>query len=261
MSTIQNFVLTARWYEIILAGWCFFGGIYFLFGAVTTVLTRWLMPALGRGGRLDPRPVAAGQLKREIGLSVCSALLFGAGMVFPWGLLQLGWARLAVEPSWWRVVLEILVLVVWNEVHFYANHWLLHTRWLRRFHNPHHRSVVTTPWATYSFHPVEAVMLGNVILLPMVVHDFSFAALFSVPLFSLLFNCIGHSNYDFLPDFHRDRWWLNGARRHHLHHACFTGNYGFMFPFMDRLCGTALPPEAAESRIARDLNRRLADAG
>lgn len=252
---MQAFLLESRWYEIILGGWLFFGFIYLSFGALTWLLTRHVLPRLGHGGRLDPRPVPQGQLRRELLLSASSVLLFGAGMVFPWGLLQLGWARLAVDPPGWRIVLEILALVIWNEIHFYANHWLLHTRWLRRFHLPHHRSIVTTPWATYSFHPVEAAMLGNIILLPMVVHDFSFAALLAAPLFSLLFNCIGHSNYDFLPDAHHDRWWLNGARRHHLHHACFHGNYGFMFPFMDRLFGTALPPQAAAARIARDLAR------
>lgn len=257
---MQAFLLESRWYEIILAGWGFFGAIYLSFGALTWLLTRRILPALGHGGQLDPRQLGPGQLRRELLLSASSVLLFGAGMILPWGLLQLGWAQLAVAPSWWRIVLEILVLVVWNEVHFYANHWLLHTRWLRRFHLPHHRSIVTTPWATYSFHPLEAAMLGNIIILPMLVHDFAFAALLSAPLFSLLFNCIGHSNYDFLPDAHRDRWWLNGARRHHLHHACFNGNYGFMFPFMDRLFGTALPPDAAHARIARDLARRAGRA-
>lgn len=252
---MQAFVLESRWYEIILAGWLFFGGIYLFFGALTTLLTRWLLPAIGYGRRLDPRPLAAGQLRREWLQSASSVLLYGGGMVLPWGLLQLGWAKLAVDPPWWRIAAEMLVLVMWNEVHFYANHWLLHTRWLRRFHLPHHRSVVTTPWATYSFHPVEAAMLGNVMLLPMLVHDFSFAALLALPLFSLTFNSVGHSNYDFLPDFDRDRWWLNGARRHHLHHACFHGNYSFMLPFMDRLCGTALPPDAANDRITLDLAR------
>ena len=95
-------------------------------------------------------------------------------------------------------------------------------------------------------------MLGNVILLPMLVYDFHFYSLMSVPIFSIVFNNIGHSNYDFLPDFHQDRWWLNGARRHHLHHACYQGNYGFMFPFMDRLLKTALAPNAADVRIQRN---------
>ena len=80
------------------------------------------------------------------------------------------------------------VLLVWNDIHFYANHRLLHTRWLRRFHAQHHRSLVTTPFSTYSFHPLEAALLGNVILLPMLLHDFSFAALLSLPVMSLLLN-------------------------------------------------------------------------
>ena len=246
---LQEFLLTAPWYAIIIAGWGFFTLIYLSFGTFNWLLTHYLMPHLRHGGVLDPRPITPGQLRRELGLSALTITLFGVGMVVPWGLLQLGWSRFAVAPSSMRILIEILALLVWNEIHFYANHWLLHSRWLRRFHVPHHRSIVTTPWATYAIHPVEALMLGNVLIIPMLVHDFSFAALLATPLISLLFNSIGHSNYDFLPDADRDRWWLNGARRHHLHHACYHGNYGFMFPFMDRLFGTELPPEAADKRL------------
>jgi Delta7-sterol 5-desaturase len=138
-------------------------------------------------------------------------------------------------------------LVVWNEAHFYVCHRALHLPALRRFHLPHHRSIVTTPWATYAFHPIEALMLGSVLLIPMLLHDFSFAALIATPLFSLLFNNIGHSNYDFLPGAAKDRWWLNGARRHHQHHVSYHGNYGFMFPFIDRWLGTALPIDKAHA--------------
>jgi lathosterol oxidase len=182
-------------------------------------------------------------------------LIFGSGLLFPWWLLLFGWATLANNPGTWRIIAEIFLLLVWNEIHFYINHRLLHTAMLKRFHLPHHRSVVTTPWASYCFHPVEAVMLGNVILLPMVVAEMSLIALIALPIFSIVFNNIGHSNYDFLPDAKRDRWWLNGARRHHLHHACYQGNFGFMFPFMDRLFNTELDPAAADKKIAHGLGR------
>ena len=236
--------------QVMLWGLAFFGGIYFLFGGITWVLTRYLLPALGLGQILDPRPLATGQLQREISLSAVSILIFGVGMIFPWGLVQLGWATLAPNPSATRIVLEILVLVAWNDVHFWINHRLLHTRWLRRFHLPHHRSVVVTPFATYAFHPIEALMLGNVILLPMIVHDFSFWSLASVPLFSLFFNCVGHANYDFFPGVSYAHWFA-ASRRHHLHHACYHGNYGFQFTFMDRLFRTRLTADAAKPHIAR----------
>ena len=235
-------------------GWglAFFGSIYVVFGCATWLLTQHILPGLGRGATLDPRPLPRGQLRRELGLSLVSILIFGTGMIFPWGLLQLGWAQLTPHASATRIVLEILALVIWNDVHFWINHRLLHTRWLKRFHVPHHRSVVTTPFATYAFHPVEAIMLGNVILLPMVVHNFSFWSLASVPLFSLFFNCIGHANYDFFPRVSYAHWFA-ASRRHHLHHACYNGNYGFQFTFMDRLFRTRLKSDAAQPGITRYL--------
>lgn len=169
----QAFAALSVW-QVMGYGLVFFGGIYLLFGAATWLLTQRVLPALGVGRPLDPRPLGPGQWRREFLQSGLSVLIFGLGMVFPWGLVQLGWARLDDAAGPWRIVAEILVLVIWNDVHFWINHRLLHTRLLRRFHLPHHRSVVTTPFSTYSFHPIEALMLGNVILLPMVVHDFSF---------------------------------------------------------------------------------------
>lgn len=246
---MRDLILTSTAVEMMAMGLLFFAGIYLLFSSLNLLITAKLLPAIGVGVRLDPRPLGDGQLRRELLLSAGSIVIFGLGMIFPWGLLQLNWASLAINPSGSQIAVEIFVLLVWNEIHFYINHRFLHSRWLRQFHLPHHRSVVTTPWSSYAFHPVEAAMLGNVILLPMVAHDFSVYALFSLPLFSLLFNNIGHSNFDFNP--RSPRVIFNGARRHHLHHACFHGNYGFMFPFMDLIFKTTLPADAADKQIHR----------
>ncbi len=239
-------------------GLVFFSALYLGVGGLNLLLTRIVLPRLGHGSVLDVRAIPAGQLRRELAWSMVTIVIFGTGMVFPWMILKLQWAQLAVNPGVFQIACEILVLVVWNEVHFYINHRLLHTRLLNRFHLPHHRSVITTPWACYSFHPVEALMLGTVIFLPMLVHDFSWQALLSLPVLSIVFNNIGHSNYDFLPDADKDRWWLNGARRHHLHHACYQGNFGFMFPFMDRALHTQLAPNAADVRMQRPTKSHAA---
>ena len=97
-------------------------------------------------------------------------------------------------------------------------------------------------------------MLGNVIMLPMMLHDFSFWSLASVPLFSLFFNCIGHANYDFFPKVSYAHWFA-ASRRHHLHHACYNGNYGFQFTFMDRLFRTRLKADAAEAQLQAHQKR------
>ena len=98
-------------------------------------------------------------------------------------------------------------------------------------------------------------MLGNVILMPMVVHDYSFWSLYSEPLFSLFFNCVCHANYDFVSGVSYGHWFA-ASRRHHLHHACYNGNYGFQFTFMDRLFRTRLSGDAAQPHIQRYLERQ-----
>ena len=229
---------------MMLAGLAFFVGSYLVVGGLNIFFTRILLPSLAIGSRLDSRIPAAGQARREVKLSALTIVIFGLGVIFPWGLLRMGWARLAEAPSLLQILIEMLALVFWNEIHFYINHRLLHTDWLRRFHSAHHRSVVTTPWTAYSFHPVEAFMLGSVLMLPMMIHDFSVEALVFVPLFSLLINSIGHANYDLNPQC--NFFILQGVRRHQLHHAHYHGNYGFMLPIMDRVFGTAIPTKASE---------------
>jgi sterol desaturase/sphingolipid hydroxylase (fatty acid hydroxylase superfamily) len=239
VSAGQWFVQLTVW-QVMALGLVFFGALYLLGGWGMTALTRWLAHR-GVGKVLDTRPLKPDQLPREWRLSLQSVLLFGTGMVVPWGLLQLGWAQFAPTASAGRVVLEIIVLMLWNDVHFWVNHRLLHVKALVRFHGDHHRSYVTTPWSTYSFHPLEALMLGNVILLPMVVHDFSFWSLAAVPVLSLVLNVIGHSNYDFFPGVSATHP-LAASRRHHLHHARTHGNYGFALAFMDQLMRTQVQP-------------------
>jgi sterol desaturase/sphingolipid hydroxylase (fatty acid hydroxylase superfamily) len=232
--------------EVMAFGLLYFATLYVAAAVVSLLLTRSLLPALGLGRRLDPRPLGPGQLRRELSLSASSVLIFGLGLIVPWGLLQLGWARLEPQPGAFRIALEFALLLVWNELHFYVCHRLLHTRPLRRFHAHHHRSIVTTPWSTYSFHPVEALLLGSVPLLPMLVHDFSFAALAALPVLSIALNSIGHSNYSFIAA-ESPAVTHSPSYRHHRHHVSYHGNYGFLLSVFDRWFGTALPP-ADDSR-------------
>lgn len=244
-TLLAHWLTTASATAIVIAGLSWFTLLYLLGVLGTRVMARLPLPPVLRGGQLDPRPLRPNQVGREITASALTIAIFGVGLLAPWWLLHNGWARFAAAPGPWQVLLECLVLLVWNEVHFYGCHRLLHTAALRRFHLTHHRSVVTTPWSTYSFHPVEALLLGSVLLPPMLFHDFSALALAWLTVGSLLINALGHSNIDFLPDAGRQRWWAGSARRHHLHHACYRGNFGFLLPWLDRWFGTALPADAA----------------
>lgn len=248
----EAFLALAPW-QVALYGVAWFSTLYFGFGALNWWLTRGLLPRLGYGRQLDPRPLPPGQVRREIGESVVSILIFGIGLLAPWALLRLGWAHLAHEPSPARIALETVALFFWNELHFYVNHRLLHTRALRRFHGRHHRSHIATPFSTYALHPVEAMMLGSVSMLPMLLHDFSFQALAALTVVSIALNSLGHSNYEFSA-YAPARGWLGASRRHHLHHACYHGNYGFLLETFDRWAGSVLPSDAAGARVATNTN-------
>lgn len=230
-----------------IAGWglLYFAVLYFATGALTYWLTRHALPRIGYGRILDLTPLPAGQLAREIKLSSVSVVIFGVGVLLPWWLLKSGIAQLAVAPSWWQILLEVIALFFWNEFHFYACHRLLHTRWLKRFHVHHHRSRAPTPFSTYSFHPVEALMLGSVPLIPMLIHDFSLIALLSLPVMSIVLNNLGHANYEFSANAPAPGW-RAASRKHQLHHAHYHGNYGFLLDWFDRIAGTTLPSSSVK---------------
>ena len=241
----EAFLALTPW-QVVLTGVLWFSALYFGSAVLTSSLIR-LATRIGYGRVLDARPLPRGQLRREIGESLLSILVFGIGMLAPWGMLKLGWAKLAQDPSLTRIALETVALFFWNELHFYASHRLLHTKSLRRFHGAHHQSHTATPFSTYALHPLEAAMLGSVPLLPMLLHDFSLQALAALTVLSIALNNLGHSNYEFSAR-PPARGWRAASRRHHLHHACYHGNYGFLLGIFDRVAGTLLPIDAADAR-------------
>jgi Delta7-sterol 5-desaturase len=242
---------------VAIGGVAYFAAIYLVAALIASGVRAALLKN-GRGRVLDARAVSPGQVAREQRQSAVSILIFGVGLVLPWAMVVNGWAGVHPSNPPLRVVLELLALLVWNDIHFYAVHRTLHLpALLRHVHAAHHQSVVTTPWSTYAFHPVEALLLGSVLLPPMLVWSFTPLALALLPILSLTYNVIGHGNMRALPR----RWqWLSNAHDHHLHHACHRGNYGFLFTFMDRLFGTQLPADAARAVIDAGLAREARQA-
>lgn len=214
----------------------FFAAIYFAFAGSAWVLSRYVLPAAGLGRMVDERPLRDGQIGREIRRSLVSIGVFGALTVVQVLAYRSGWIRLNENASALAIAVQTVVLLLWNEVHFYACHALLHRRWFyRHVHRIHHESVVATPFATYSFHWLEALLLGSVMMFAMLAYDFHPLALGSLPLFSLFFNTIGHWNYDVFGGQLR-----SASVEHARHHSRVGGNYGFYLPWLDRLFGTHL---------------------
>lgn len=230
---VRDFMLGLALWQVFALVALGFAAIYFGLAYFTLILTHRILPGFGIGRRIDMRPLPAGQIRREVNLSLVSIAVFGAYGALTFFLHRLGWIEILWTYSPWRFLLDMVLLTLWNEVHFYACHALLHRPWLyRKVHRQHHLSVVPTPFSTYSFHWFEAVLLSSVMILYLALVPLSMGAIILFPVLSLFMNNIGHMNYAVFPRFALNNL-FSSCRRHTLHHTHIKGNYGFAFPWFD----------------------------
>ncbi len=244
-ATLRAAVLTAPDAVILLVASLGFATIYAGYALGAGALTSW-MERRGIGSTVDTRALAQGQVRAEILASLRSIVIFGG-----FGLLNVVLERAGVVHIDWRLdpvklPLDLVVITLWNELHFYVCHRTLHHPWLyRHVHLEHHRSIRSTPWATYRFHWVEAVLLGSVMVTCLAWYPLGIGAIVLFPGVSLAMNALGHWNHEAVAPGHRWSWFWGATRRHAEHHQKVRGNYGFLFPQLDRWLGTTLTPKAS----------------
>lgn len=215
---------------IMLASMGFFLTIYLGFSGIV-----WLI-AQRVDRPIELRPLSHSQIRTEIFNSLRSIVLFGLGMIFAWGAYQIGWVDISRDVGVSQVLLEMLLLVLWNDLYTYAIHRFLHVK-LKKTHVTHHKSITATPFTAYSMSSLEALLLGAVLPTAMLLHDFSAAALVFLPLWSILINTLSHSNCDFFPNAKKGSL-LGFIRHHQTHHSHYHNNFGFFFSHLDTWLGT-----------------------
>jgi Delta7-sterol 5-desaturase len=186
------------------------------------------------------------QMRRELGWSLLSALVFGipAGVV-AWGWEHQGWTRIYTDVhEWplWYLPLSVFIYLFAHDSWFYWTHRLMHRPALFRIaHAVHHESRPPTAWAAMSFHPWEA--LTGAVVIPALVFfiPIHVAGLGMVLAVMTILGVTNHIGWELFP-----RWivhgplgrWLITATHHQEHHTIYRGNYGLYFRFWDKLCGT-----------------------
>jgi Delta7-sterol 5-desaturase len=236
ISWIVGLIYSNSPFPLMLSAIAYFCATYTFLAFLVWVLAR----AINRP--LDAKPVSSQQLRSEWRHSLRSLSVMGAGMIVPWLLVQFGLAKVHSHTGFLGivVVMEWAFLVLWNELHFYAVHRLLHEK-LNAKHLSHHRHEVVTPFAAYSMSITEALLLGSVLPLAMCIYDFSAISLMLLVMWSMLVNVFGHSNCDLFPAAGKQSA-LGFIRHHQHHHAGFHGNYGFFLSQLDRWLGTSHEP-------------------
>ncbi|MAJ50119.1 MAG: fatty acid hydroxylase [Flammeovirgaceae bacterium] len=138
-------------------------------------------------------------------------------------------------PNTWPIIfLGIVLLTIWNEVHFFIVHRLMHFNFfMKHVHFIHHKSRIPTIYSVYSFHWFEALLLSTVPLTILPFIPFSIVAVFIYPFVSILLNLAGHCNYRFGQG--KGNYWVNFGTAHNEHHTKGRKNYGFALNFLDKL--------------------------
>lgn len=188
------------------------------------------------------------QIYREVAFSVSSQFVFLATGFFlafsdGWGAQNMYTTLSIIDLVY--IPFVIFLLLVFDDTYFYWTHRILHHPALfERAHRVHHQSVDPTPFAAFSFHPLEAIVLGvgGLALVPVIVllpwHP---AALISYGTLAIVFNVIGHLGYEVYPRgwnrFPVLRWKTPGYH-HYMHHQRVGGNYSLYFRWWDILCKT-----------------------
>lgn len=246
-----------------LAVFAFFAGLTVASAAVGFALER----ALPRR-RVFDLPLFPGQLRFEL---AGNAVFLAVATVAITLALRLDVVRLgAVGPL--AGALTFAALVPGFQAFYWVLHRAMHHRALVRVHRWHHRSQVTSPLTGQSMSAFEALgwMLGYVGL-PWLLSRFaplSFAGWAAYLAFNVSGNIVGHANVEPTARAAATRgatWLANPFVFHALHHARWTGHYGFQGAMMDRLLGTewsdwpALYEQIASGRALTSLKARGGD--
>lgn len=190
----------------------------------------------------EPRP---GQVRREFAYSVSTVVVFAANGFLIWLLAANGWVHIYDDVAqfgwaWWGA--SLVLIVVAHDAYFYWTHRLLHhRRWFGTVHGRHHLSTQPTPWAAYSFHPVEAAIQAAFLPLFLLLVPVHAAVIGVFLVHMILRNAIGHCSHELFPWHWTPRGmlrWITPVTHHHFHHARNRGNYGLYFTWWDRWCGT-----------------------
>lgn len=183
--------------------------------------------------KIKSKDTRQGQIAFEIRHSIKSIIIFGFSIIPIVYLIRIDSIEL-LPNSFTNILIGVVLLTIWNEIHFYVVHRFMHQKFMmKHVHFVHHKSHIPTVYSVYSFHWLEAFLLSTVPLTIVPFVPFSIVAVFLYPLVSILLNFAGHCNYRFGNG--KGKSWLLFGTYHHEHHSRGRKNYGFALNFLDKL--------------------------
>lgn len=221
-----------------------FGWVLAFFVGMTSVglASGFLLERVLPNKRIYDVPLFPGQYRFE---AIGNVVFVAIASVTVTAALRSGWVRLAAGATTLRSALTFAAILVGFQVFYWFLHRAMHARRLVVVHRWHHRSQVTSPLTGQSMSAAEAClwMLGYVGLpaLLSLVTPLGFWGWAGYLAFNVFGNVVGHANVE--PSLSTGgarlaTFFTNPFVYHSLHHARWTGHYGFQASTMDFLMGT-----------------------
>ncbi|RCH55596.1 sterol desaturase family protein [Mucilaginibacter hurinus] len=225
---------------------------YFVIAGIPFVLFYWLMPQRFIKSKIQARYAKNKDFIREIMHSVQTSLVLagiGVGVI----VLSLnGYTLIYTEltaADWWYIPVSLFLSLTIHDTYFYWMHRTLHHPNLFKYtHLLHHKSITPSPFASYSFHFLEAVAEGLILVLLVFVLPMHKITILLFIIVGFIINVYGHLGYEIAPRRFRNSIFFevfSSSVYHNLHHSKFRGNYGLYYRVWDRLMKTEHPEYVA----------------
>ncbi|MFB6453844.1 sterol desaturase family protein [Chitinophaga sp. Hz27] len=226
---------------------------YFLLAGIPFLIFYLFFPKKLSSRKIQLKAASKKDFIREVWHSLQSTLVFTVISVIIMFTPVKNYTQLYTNvndyPIWYIFVSLALSLVI-HDTYFYWMHRVLHHKKLFHLtHLVHHRSTNPSPWTSYSFHLLEAIAEGGVLLVITMIMPMHPLTVLLFTIVGFIINVYGHLGYEIMPRKFRHSVLfevLNSSVHHNLHHSKFKGNYGLYFRVWDRLMGTEHPDYVKE---------------
>lgn len=185
------------------------------------------------------------QLFKEIYWSSISGLIFGVTLFFCFYLWKMDATLIYADLSkynFWYVPLSIFLFLFIQDTYYYWLHRWMHLPKVYKFvHLIHHKSIHTSVWTAFSFHPIETIIQSLYFPLIICVLPLHIYAIITVLTIMTISATINHAGVELYPSGKFGKWLkenIIGATHHNYHHTKFNYNYGLYFTFWDKLIKT-----------------------
>jgi Delta7-sterol 5-desaturase len=195
--------------------------------------------------RIQSKFPEAQKIQSEIKYSISTFIIFALVGVGIYVARTTGYTKIYLSISdygYMYFFFTIVLSIILHDAYFYFMHKLMHHKFLfKHVHMVHHYSINPSPFAAFSFHPLEAILEAGIVPLIVVSFPIHPLAILSLLLFMTALNVLGHLGYELYPsNFVRSKWtnWNNTSTHHNMHHQKFNCNYGLYFNWWDKLFST-----------------------